>query len=153
MAKFIRSVDAYAHPITTSTENLLSPIYASMDFLQPHLYSANLIAAARTFAPRRGDDMRPVFYGEFGDDHLRVTAEVKKSGLVEPPAVWASLMGAGSLPAQVWEGWKLRDTGRLTEIGAVHRFVALSGWARHRDLQPFSAAMEGEARVPLTLTG
>lgn len=153
MAKFIRSVDVYAHPITTSTEDLRSPIYASMDFLQPHLYSANLIAAARTFAPRLADDTRPVFYGEFGDDHLRITADVKKAGLVEPPALWASLMGLGQSPAQIWDGWKFRDTGRLSEIGAVHRFVALSGWTRHRDLQAFSAAIESEPRVPLTIAG
>lgn len=153
MAKFIRSVDVYAHPITTSTEDLRSPIYASMDFLQPHLYSAQLIAAARTFAPRLADDTRPVFYGEFGDDHLRVSPEAKKSGLIEPPAVWASLMGVGQSPAQVWDGWKFRDAGRLSEIGAVHRFVALSGWTRHRDLQPFSATIEGEPHAPLTLAG
>lgn len=153
MAKFIRSVDAYAHPVTTSTEDLLSPIYASMDFLQPHLYSPHLPVAARTFAPHRVDDRRPVFYGEFGDDHVRVADEIKKSGLIEPPIVWASLMGTSTLPAQVWEGWKLRDTGRLAEVGAVHRFVALSGWSRHADLQPFSAAVECASRVPLTLFG
>ncbi len=153
MAKLIRSIDVYRHPITTSTENLLSPINAEMDFLQPHLYSADLITAARTFAPRRADDARPIFYGEFGDDHLRLPDNVKKSGLVEPPAIWASLMGAGSLPAQAWEGEKLRDTRRLAEIGAVHRFVVLSGWSRHRDLQPFSAAVECDPRVPLQLAG
>lgn len=153
LAQFLRSVDVYAHLITTSTENLRSPIYARMDFLQPHLYSANLTAAARTFAPRRADDTRPVFYGEFGDDHLRLPEAVRKSGLVEPPAVWASLLGRGTLPAQAWEGWKLRDLDRLGEIGAVHRFVALSGWAREQDLQPFSAAVECPAHAPLTLAG
>ncbi|MBX3737555.1 MAG: DUF5060 domain-containing protein [Candidatus Didemnitutus sp.] len=153
MVRLIRSVDVYAHPITTSTEDLRSPIYAAMDFLQPHLYSADLVAAARTFAPRRAGDTRPVFYGEFGDDHLRLPDDVKKSGLVEPPAVWASLMGVGSLPAQAWEGEKLRATRRLAELGAVHRFVVLSGWSRHHDLQPFSAAVECTARVPLQLDG
>lgn len=153
MAKFIRSVDAYAHPITTSTEDLRSPIYASMDFLQPHLYSAHLLPAARTFAPRLPDEKRPVFYGEFGDDHVRVSAEVKKAGLVEPPVIWASLMGESQIAAQIWEGWKFRDAGRLSEIGAAHRFVALSGWARHADLQPFSARVECATTVPLTLPG
>ncbi|MBI2512260.1 MAG: DUF5060 domain-containing protein [Opitutae bacterium] len=153
LAKFIRSVDVYVHPITTSTEDLRSPIYASMDFLQPHLYSANLLAGARTFAPRRDGDTRPVFYGEFGDDHLGLTDAVKKAGLAEPPAIWASLMGVGELPAQLWEGGKFRANGHLAEIGAAHRFVALSGWSRHRDLQPFSARVECAAQVPLKLTG
>lgn len=151
MAKLIRAVDAYAHPVTTSTEDLRSPIYASMDFLQPHLYAANLIAGARTFAPTRPDEKRPIFYGEFGDDHLPVSADVKKSGLTEAPPVWASLMGPGPLAAQPWEGWKLLETGRLAEIGAVYRFVALSGWTRHRDLQPFATAVESTARRPRTL--
>ena len=50
MAKYIRSIDVYGHLITTSTENLRSPIYEKMDFYQPHLYAANLIAGARSHA-------------------------------------------------------------------------------------------------------
>ena len=53
MATFIRSVDAYGHLVTTSTDNLRSPIYEKMDFYQPHLYAANLVAAARSFDPAR----------------------------------------------------------------------------------------------------
>lgn len=153
MAKFIRSVDTYPHLLTTSTENLRSPIYAQMDFLQPHLYSADLVAAARTFAPRREGDTRPVFYGEFGPDHLAVSSDVKKTGLIEPPVVWASLMGIGTLPAQPWEGAMLAETKRLSELGAVHRFVALSGWARHADLKPFSATIDCATQAPLKLAG
>lgn len=153
MARLIRSVDVYRHPITTSTEDLRSPIFAAMDFLQPHLYGAEPIAAIRTLAPRHDGETRPVFYGEFGDDHLRLPDDVKKSGLAEPVGVWASLMGESRLPAQAWEGAKLRDTRRLAEIGAVHRFVVLSGWSRHRDLQSFSATVECAARVPLRVAG
>jgi len=153
MAKFIRSVDVYRHPITTSTESLSSPIYAEMDFLQPHLYAADLIAAVRTLAPRREGDTRPVFYGEFGDDHLRLPDDVKKSRVVEPAAMWASLLGVSPLPAQAWEGVQLEAAGRLPELGAIHRFVVLSGWARQRDLQPFSAVVECGSQVPLQLAG
>jgi hypothetical protein len=41
----------------------------------------------------------------------------------------------------------------LDEVGAVLRFIAASGWARHRDLQPFAATVDCAARVPLKLTG
>jgi len=153
MAKLVRSLDVYAHPITTSTEDLRSPVYAGMDFLQPHLYGANLVAATRTFAPMPPDEKRPVFYGEFGDDHMGLSEDQKKAAVLEPAVMWASLMGVGRFPAQPWEGAKLLATGRLGEIGAVARFFALSGWSRHRDTQPFSAVVTCDPQVPLTLAG
>lgn len=153
MAKLVRAMDVYAHPITTSTEDLRSPVYAAMDFLQPHLYGANLVAASRTFAPTLPEEKRPIFYGEFGDDHMGLTEAQKKSAVLEPAVMWSSLMGVGRIPAQPWEGAKLLSTGRLGEIGAVARFYALSGLSRHRDLQPFSAVVECYQQLPLTLIG
>jgi hypothetical protein len=40
MATTSGSVDVYGHLITTSTENLRSPIYEKLDYYQPHLYAA-----------------------------------------------------------------------------------------------------------------
>lgn len=151
MADFLRSVDAYHHLVTTSTDNLRSPVYAKMDFSQPHLYAANLIAGARSFPPAAGAPDHPVFYGEFGSDHLPASAEAKQAGLDLIPPVWASVMGPGGLPAQPWAGATLLRQGRLGELGAVYRFLALSGFFRHHDLAPFSAVTESAVRVPLVL--
>jgi len=151
MAAFIRSVDVYHHLITTSTEDLASPIYRSMDFFQPHLYAANLLAGARSYASPAAALDHPAFYGEFGADHLPVSAEVKESGLTAMPTVWSSIMGRGGLAAQPWDGAHLLEQNRLGELGAVFRFVALNRIPERTGLEPFSAVVESSARSPLRL--
>jgi hypothetical protein len=151
MAAFIRLVDVYGHLITTSTENLRSPIYDKMDYYQPHLYAANLLAGARTFGPYYGELRKPVFYGEVGDDHQPVTDEVKKAGLTLVPPVWASIMGEGFMAAQPWQGWQILDQDRQGELGAVFRFQAINRVAAQGDMRPFSAPVECRERVPLRI--
>jgi hypothetical protein len=151
MADYIRSIDAYGHLITTSTENLRSPVYAKMDYCQPHLYAANMVAGARAFAPGYASLDKPVFYGEEGNDHETVPAEAIKAGLDLAPPVWASVMGQGDLAAQPWDGWSLLGTNRLGELGSVFRFLALNGVAAQRGLEPFSSVVECAGRVPLKI--
>lgn len=153
MAQEIRRLDPYHHLVTTSTEDLFSPIYAAMDYFQPHLYPADVIAGSRTFMRAPSELDRPVFYGEMGDDHLALTPEQKKSGVSIVPSMWASLMGQGRLPAQPWLGADLIEQSRLGELGAVARFVAGSQIDRQANLAPFSAVIESENRQPLVIEG
>lgn len=151
MADLVRSVDVYRHLVTTSTDNLRSAVYAKMDFYQPHLYAANLVAGARSYDPAAATLDRPVFYGEVGDDHLPADATAKAAGLTLVPPAWAALMGQGVLPAQPWEGAKLLACGRAGELGAVHRFAVLSRLLAHHTAQPFSAVVDCTAHVPLRI--
>ena len=151
MAGYIRSIDVYGHLVTTSTEDLRSPVYAKMDYFQPHLYSANMVAGARTFAQDYSKLDRPAFYGEEGGDHEPLPADVMNAGLNLVPPVWASIMGQGDIAAQPWDGWSLLAQGRLGEIGAVYRFLALNGVAAQRGLRPFSAVVDCPGRVPLRI--
>jgi hypothetical protein len=151
MANFIRLVDVYGHLITTSTENLRSPIYAKMDYYQPHLYAANLIAAARSFDPPYGTLDRPAFYGEEGDDHQPISAEAKKAGLNIVPIVWASIMGQGAFAAQPWNGWQILEQNRQEELGAVFRFMAINRVEEQGDLKEFSDVVQCRERVPLRI--
>ncbi len=151
MADFIRKVDVYGHLVTTSTENLRSPIYEKMDFYQPHLYAANMVAGARSYDPACDALDRPVFYGEEGDDHQAVSADVKKSGLNLVPPVWASIMGQGTMAAQPWDGWHLLQQHRLDQLGAVFRFLALNRVYAQKGLKAFSAVVECTERVPLKI--
>ncbi len=153
MAAFVRSVDTYHHLVTTSTDNLRSPCYDGMDFYQPHLYASNILAGAQSLRPAAGALDRPAFYGEVGDDHLDLSAAVKKSGVAIVPPAWAGLFGAGRLPALPWVGATILEQGRARELGAVARFALLSRFAAQRDLTPFSAVVESAARVPLVLQG
>jgi Domain of unknown function (DUF5060)/Cellulase (glycosyl hydrolase family 5) len=151
MARFIRSVDAYGHPVTTSTEVLSSPVYAHLDYFQPHLYPRDPLTAARIFTVPPGRLPGPVFYGEEGGENTGLPADVLDAGLDIVPTVWASVMGSGSIPAQPWDAWKLMDQHRLAELGAVHRYVALSGAGAREDLEPFSARMECAMKLPLVI--
>jgi len=153
MADYVRSIDVYQHLITTSTENLQSPVYARMDYYQPHQYSANPLAAPRRFALPVSSLDKPVFYGEIGDDQQLVSDEVKQSGLTIMPPIWASVMGEGRFPAQPWDGWKLLEQNRLGELGAVVRFVVLNRLAGRADLAPFSPMVECTQTVPLRIFG
>jgi hypothetical protein len=151
MADYIRSIDAYGHLITTSTENLSSPVYAKMDYYQPHLYASNMVAGARAYAREYASLDKPVFYGEAGNDHEAVPAEAIKAGLDLAPPVWASIMGEGDLAAQLWDGWTLLGTNRTGELGSVMRFLVLNRVAAQRGLEPFSSVVECAGRVPLRI--
>jgi hypothetical protein len=151
VASYIRLVDVYGHLITTSTENLRSPVYEKLDYYQPHLYAANRIAGARAFEPAYATLERPAFYGEEGDEHQPVSDAVKALGLTIVPPVWASIMGQGAMAAQPWNGWQLLEQGRLGELGAVFRFLAINRMVKQTGLQPFSAVVECAERVPLRI--
>jgi len=151
MADFIRSVDAYGHLVTTSTEDLSSPVFAKMDYAQPHLYPTDLVAGARIYGADPATLDKPVFYGEAGGEKVGFAPEIMEAGLDMIPLVWASAMGQGGMPAQPWDGWRLLAQGRLGEVGAVHRFLALSGAGSQAGLEPYSAVVECAAKVPLTL--
>jgi hypothetical protein len=151
MAAWIRSIDVYRHLVTTSSEDLRSPVYRSMDYLQPHLYATAMLAAVRRFDVPATEMDRPVFFGEVGNDHMMQSDELKSSGVELAPLVWASLMGEGPLPAQIWEGAKLLEQGRLPEWQAVTRFLTATQLANRVGLQAFSAAVEGGTRMPMSV--
>ena len=151
MATAIRQLDVYGHLVTTSTENLRSPIYEKMDYFQPHLYAANPLAAGRSFALPPSSLDRPAFYGEEGDDHEAVSDDVKRAGTNLVPPVWASAMGQGGLVAEPWNGWQILAQGRQSELGAVFRFLAINKVAAQKGLVAFSAPVACTEAVPLRL--
>ncbi len=153
MADYLRSIDVYGHLITTSTDDVRSPIYAKMDYYQPHLYPGDLLVAARGPNLPAGLPVRPVFYGEAGDDNTDLSAAVRQSGGTLVPPAWAGLMGAHELPALPWLGAQMIRQGRASELGAVLRFAVLARFGQQRDLRPFSPAVESAARAPLVVPG
>ena len=151
MAAYLRLIDPYHHLVTTSTDDVRSPIYASMDYLQPHLYAVNMLAAVRRFAVTPDHIDRPVFYGEIGNDHMPLTPEQKAAGVEFAPIAWASLMGTGRYPGQLWEGATVLAHHQLGEIAAVARFLAATKLGERDGLTPFAAVVESTSAVPLRL--
>ena len=153
MADYLRSIDVYGHLVTTSTDDVASPIYAKMDFYQPHLYPGDLLVAARGAVLPAGVPVRPVFYGEVGDENTDLPERVRQAGGTLVPPVWAALMGPGRLPAQTWTGARLLQQGQAQELGAVQRFALLSRFAQQHELRPFSPVVECATKSPLVLAG
>jgi len=151
MAAYIRSIDPYDHLVTTSLEDLRSPIYAAMDYYQPHLYAINMLTGARAFERPFAELDRPVFFGEIGDDKMPVSDAEKAGGSQLIPQIWASLMGPGPIPAQSWLGEVFLRTGRLGELGAVARFLRETQLATRPGLTPFSPAVESDDTMPLRI--
>lgn len=153
MAAYLRSIDAYHHLVTTSTDDVASPIYRSMDYYQPHLYATNMLAAPRRYNLTPQSEDRPIFYGEVGNDHLHLTSEQKSAAVEHVPLVWASIVGEGQLPAQIWEGDKLFAQDRVAELGAVARFLRATKLAERDELHAFTARIESSDVMPLAVSG
>ena len=153
MAGYLRSVDTYHHLITTSMHELRSPVYAEMDFLQPHLYASNMIAALRRFDVPPSQLDRPVFYGEFGDDKTFNPVETIADGGMLGTLVWASLMNETGVPAAPWIGSTLIQKHQLSEYKAIAAFIADTELPSRSGLANYSPAVQGGRQVPLKIEG
>ncbi|WP_442889137.1 cellulase family glycosylhydrolase [Congregicoccus parvus] len=150
MAAWIRAHDPHRRLVTTSTDWLRTPIYASMDFLQPHLYGADMIAAVRHLDLPESAKTRPVFFGEIGDDNIPLTDAQKAASIATMPPVWSALMGDSFLPAQIWYGERLLESGRWQELAAVAAFLRATRIAE-RDLEAFQPRVATARTRPLTI--
>lgn len=134
MASYIRSIDPYKHPITTSnassktTDDLYKQLYASLDFVQIHTYGniqkakskeeqcLNLLYKsndAHTLYPDK-----PCFIEEFGFG--QATSKVKykdkdPNGIDIHNSLWASLFSSSTGPAAFWY-WDHLDKQGLLRI-------------------------------------
>ena len=152
MAGYLRSIDAHGHLVTTSIENINSPINASMDYLQPHIYAVDMLANTRYIDPAYPDIRKPVFFGEFGHDHMPLTYEQKQSGVSVLPPMWAGLMGALHIPAQPWFMDLLIETGQLHQLELLARFIEETEISLRNDLKPFSPVVQSALQMPLELS-
>lgn len=152
MTAFLRSVDVHHHLVTTSLQEPESAVYSELDYVQPHLYGLNMLAAARSIFGLPSGFARAAFYGECGDDNQILTKAEYDSGVALVPPVWASLTGVSNQPAQIWYGDRLMDGGRLPELFALAKVVRETGYAEWRDTVPFSPAVEGAEGVPLIVS-
>ncbi len=152
MADFVRSIDAHRHLVTTSDDYLDEPLYAKMDYYQPHLYASHLLPSARFFDPPVAALDRPVFYGEAGEDNdPRLADGPRSGGPLTLPIIWSSLMSDAAAPAQYWYTTDAMRRGLLPQFAALARFVRENELDRRADLAPFEAVVESTERIPLVI--
>lgn len=150
MAAYIRAHDVYEHLVTTSHDDLRSSVHARMDFLQPHLYAVNMQAHTRRFSRVPVMPVRPIFYGEIGEDHILASESQKSSGEALVPLIWPSLFaGGGAYPGQTWSWEKLLGTPRLNQMRAISEYIAASRLPeRNSSMIAFTPEIVSSATVP-----
>lgn len=153
MAAWLRAHDVHRHLVTTSTDDLASPVYAAMDYLQPHSYAADILADLRRVHGVADGERRPVFHGEFGDDNLVIDPAARAAGVTLVVPVWASLMGGATHAAQPWYGERILKDGRLAELGAVVAFARAADLAERPRLEVFLPTVWGGPAMRLEVKG
>ena len=153
MAGFVRGLDLEHHLVTTSDDYLDQPLYAKMDYYQPHLYASHLLPSARWFDPPAAALDRPVFYGEAGEDNEpRLPGHAPRTGgPLTLPLLWSSLMADAAAPAQYWYTDDALKNGLLPQFAALARFARDTGLDRRADLAAFAAAVESDEQIPLVI--
>lgn len=146
MAAYLRKIDPYRHLVTTSLNELDSPVYKAMDYLQPHIYALDMVSAMRRI-PGAEAIAKPAFYGEQGDDRVG-TPEERAAAATLDYATWASLAGETIQPAQQWDGARLLATGRISALGAAARFAAFTRLFERRNFRPLAPTVLSAERVP-----
>lgn len=117
MAAFLRDVDVNHHLITTSSDGKILGLYAAMDYLQPHSYSPDPMAAIADIKP--SEYGKPIFLGEIGPPN-----EAKSDGSFVTTILWASIMSENSGAAQYWF-WE-----RMIGQDLFQYYTAASGFLR-----------------------
>lgn len=151
MADYLRSIDPYKHLITTSLNDIRSPIWEKMDYLQPHLYAANVIDSVRGFYPSLLGITRPIFYGEVGDDAVLLPRAMLNSGEPIISSLWSSLMGESEYPAQPWYPERLLNKERLQNLAGIAHFIAENKLSTRSNLKAFQPAILSDSTVNLVV--
>ncbi len=139
VADYIRSIDPYRHPISTSYEQ---PAHPAIDIISPHWYGteaatqsdlevANRLAAFRAYN-------KPVMYGEQGNSgrNWDSTSALRMRG-----RIWSALFNEGIL--MFWNSSYARDNGG----GAANLYLGAEERRSVAALQRFAAQLDKDVAV------
>ena len=144
MADYIRSIDPYHHPITSSSTMDHRELYATLDYLQPHTYPANVISAISAFKP----DSRPAFFGEFGPP-----SSAKNIRQAVRDGIYAGILSGHAGAGMYWYWDNVRNAGLLPDYKMARQIIAGSGLLKHSDAKPIALSISTPTRGPLAVNG
>jgi hypothetical protein len=145
MADYLRSIDPYHHPITTSSE--LDPaLYAAVDYEQPHTYPPSVFGAIVGTKPLPD---RPLFFGEFGGSGPAGDAGAEQA--IVRDGFWAGLLAGQSGPGQYWYWDRAYSAQLYDEYARQTQILAKSGFAEHPQGKPLAIAVTGTDPTDLTV--
>jgi len=142
MARYIRSIDAYDHLITTSSATDQKALWDEMDIIEPHTYPVSIGAAVS--AMDSSSNHKPMMFGEFGP--AGGSADNAKTDLVD--GIYAGLLSNHAGAAQYWY-W---DTVQKQQLYPIYKrargIVNASGWWFHPNAKPVTINVISQSTTP-----
>jgi len=157
MARYLRSIDPWTHPVTTSYGRTEGDPQVDgipeMDFVQSHSYGARDMAQtiASWGLSKRRQYRKPHYFGEFGADVYGKEEWTNPTGIYLHNGLWAGMLsGAAGTPMTWW--WD----SFIDPADIYHVFAPVAAYAEDvdwvgEDLQPVEAAVRRPAgQTPTT---
>ncbi|UQA62040.1 hypothetical protein [Polyangium aurulentum] len=140
MAKYLRSIDPYDHPVTTSSLRAPSGVWKTVDFSQAHIYADRIGNAIARVSPPRGS---PMFVGEFGHGKIGLypSRKILREGL------YAGMLQNHAAPPMYWF-WDLVEKDDLyRELEIAAEVIRRSDIARHPSATPRRVLVQPSAEA------
>ena len=135
MIDFVKSLDPYHHLVTSSSsESLDSGIFNDVDYMQPHTYPANVLAAIGGYEFKG----KPGFFGEFGPPAGPASGYNK---LVRD-GIYGGILAGHAGAGEFWF-WDRVDQAKLApSYQAAREVIDQSGLLTHPDAKPWTISVE-----------
>lgn len=132
MIAYVKSLDPYHHLVTSSSsESLDSGVFADVDYMQPHTYPANVLAAISGYKFKG----KPGFFGEFGPPGgLRGPAYDK----AVRDGIYGGMLAGDAGCGEYWF-WDQVDRNNLAPtFRAAREVIDESGLLTHANAKPWT---------------
>ncbi len=142
MARYIRSIDAYDHLISTSSATEQKALWDEMDIIEPHTYPANIPAAVS--AMHANAYRKPAMFGEFGP--AGGAAETAKPDLLD--GIYAGLLSNHAGAAQYWYWENVQKQHLYPVFKRARSIVNASRWWFHPDARTVTVKVVSQSTPP-----
>jgi hypothetical protein len=141
MAEYLRSLDPFRRPVTTSSTFDPPDLYEAMDFYQPHAYPPDISAAlSGTSLPTD----KPLFYGEIGPQDL----EKPGQAMAVRNSIWSSLLSGHSGTAGYWRWETIHKEALYGEYKVARKILDETEFASRAAARP--AKIRATTGAPVT---
>lgn len=127
MADYIRQIDPYHHPVTSSS-NLPDSVNQQLDYINPHGYPAS-VWAMLIANPQTGT--KPMFYAEVGPDSN--TNDPSTDRAAARDGIWGGLIANDAGSGMFWYWDKAAEFNLYPEYKTASQIIHDSGILKHDD--------------------
>jgi hypothetical protein len=142
MARYLRSIDAYDHLITTSSAIDQKALWTEMDIIEPHAYPVNIGAAvsAMDFTTFR----KPGMFGEFGP----ADGSGAKARIDILDGIYAGLLSNHAGAGQYWYWENVQKQQLYPVFKQARSIVDVSQWWSHPDAKSVALKVTAQSQAP-----